>query len=124
MNQRDDDGSLEFVGEDIINHTAEKEKVLVKLGNAFDVVGERKQTDFKYDSTRQIIEEEYEIKLRNHKKSDVNVIAEENLGRGTNWEIIDTTGKWTKENSQKIQFRVAVDADDEEVITYRVRYSW
>lgn len=124
VNQRDDDGSLEFVGEDIISHTAAKEKVLIKLGNAFDVVGERKQTDYKYDEARRIIEEEYEIRLRNRKESDVNVIVEENLGRGTNWEIIEKSNSFTKENSQKIQFKIAVDADDEEVIKYRVRYSW
>ena len=124
VNQRDDDGSLEFVGEDIINHTAEKEKVLVKLGNAFDVVGERKQTDFKYDSTRKTIEEEYEIKLRNHKKSDVNILVSENLGRGVNWEILDSNEKWKKENSQKIEFNIPVKADGEQVVKYRVRYSW
>ena len=124
VNQRDDDGSLEFVGEDIINHTAAKEKLLIKLGNAFDVVGERKQTDYKYDSTRNIIEEEYEIKLRNHKKSAVNVIVEENLGRGNTWEILDSNEKWTKENSQKIDFNIAIKADAEEVVKYRVRYTW
>lgn len=125
VNQRDsDDGSLEFVGEDIIQHTARKEEVLIKLGNAFDVVGERKQTDYEYDSTRKIVEEEYEIKIRNRKDQDVQVIVDESLGRGANWGILSSSHKWSKESSDKIRFKVDVDADEEEIVKYRVKYSW
>ncbi|PIR31567.1 MAG: DUF4139 domain-containing protein [Alphaproteobacteria bacterium CG11_big_fil_rev_8_21_14_0_20_44_7] len=125
VNQRDDDGSLEFIGEDIIDHTARNEDVLVRLGSAFDVVGERKQIDFSYDSNRKIIEEEFEIKLRNQKKKgDVKVIVKENLYRAANWKIISSSDKYDKENSNTIHFPIEIDAGEEKTIRYRVRYSW
>ena len=61
------DGSLEFIGEDVIGHTPRDEKVRVKLGSAFDIVGERRQTAFVVDSKAHWIEEEVQIELRNHK---------------------------------------------------------
>jgi hypothetical protein len=124
VNQRDDDGSLEFIGEDIIEHIAAKEDVLIKLGNAFDVVGERKQIDYQADSTRQFVEEEYEIKLRNRKKQAVEIVVQENLGRGNSWEVLSSSQKWTKENSNKIQFKISLKPDAEQVVKYRVKYSW
>src|SRR5262249_4181411 len=63
--QDDADGTLEFIGEDLIDHTPRDEKVLVKLGQAFDVVGERKQTDFTIDTNRKTITESYHIEIRN-----------------------------------------------------------
>src|SRR5436305_12365881 len=70
--KKDADGSLEFVGEDLIDHTARDEKVVLYTGDAFDVVGERKQTDFKKISDREYTED-FEIKVRNHKKEEVTV---------------------------------------------------
>ena len=61
------DGSLEFIGEDMIEHTPKDEDVRVKLGTAFDVVGERRQTDFTVNSKGRVMEEAFEIKVRNHK---------------------------------------------------------
>ena len=61
------DGSLEFIGEDRIDHTPKNETVLLKLGSAFDVVGERRQVDFKIDTSRNTMTEEIEVKIRNHK---------------------------------------------------------
>ncbi|MFQ5591032.1 MAG: DUF4139 domain-containing protein [Phycisphaerae bacterium] len=118
------DDSLEFIGEDKIDHTPKDEEVLIKLGTAFDVVGERKQTDFKVDSRRDWMEETIEIKLRNHKDQPVKVIVKENLYRWTNWDIRGETQSYKKIDARTIHFPVEVKADDEVTIRYTVHYSW
>src|SRR5690606_11157702 len=65
LDERDD--TLEFIGEDVIDHTPKDETVTVKLGSAFDVVGERRQTEFSVDRSAERIDETIEIKVRNHK---------------------------------------------------------
>ncbi len=122
--KRDDaDKSLEFIGEDKIAHTPRDEKLVLYVGDAFDVVGERKQTDFKKPAHR-VIEEAFEIKLRNHKEQDVNVKVVEKLYRWSQWEIIEKNHDFTKLDSRTIAFDVKVPKDAERVITYRVRYTW
>jgi hypothetical protein len=118
------DQTLEFIGEDTIDHTPKDEKVLIKLGSAFDVVGERKQTDFKVDSSHKSMEEEIEIKLRNHKTEPVTVIVKENLYRWGNWEITEKTQDYEKVDARTIHFPVQVKKDGEATVRYRARYTW
>jgi len=118
------DGSLEFIGEDTIDHTPKDEEVLIKLGSAFDVVGERKQTEFNVDSRRDWMDETIEIKLRNHKEEPVKVIVKENLYRWTNWKITESTHHYDKVDSRTVHFPVDVPKDGEVTIKYTVRYSW
>ena len=118
------DDSLQFVGEDVIQHTPKDEKVLVKLGSAFDIVGERKQTDFKVDVNAHTAEEAFEITLRNHKKEAVEVIVKENLYRWLNWEIIASSDKFEKQDSRTIHIPVTIAPDGTATVTYRVKYTW
>jgi hypothetical protein len=118
------DGGLEFIGEDKIDHTPKDEDVSVKLGSAFDVVGERRQVNFSVDSTGKVMEEEIEVKLRNHKTQAVNVVVKENLFRWTNWKILTKTHEFKKEDARTINFPVTVPKDGETVVRYRVRYTW
>jgi hypothetical protein len=118
------DGSLEFIGEDRIDHTPKDETVRVKLGSAFDVVGERKQTDFTVDTKAKWLEEQFEIRLRNHKDSAVKVVVKENLFRWSNWKILTKTHEFIKEDSRTITFPVEVPKDGETFVRYRVRYTW
>lgn len=118
------DGSLEFIGEDLIDHTPKNEDVLVKLGSAFDVVGERRQVDFAVDSKARWLEEEIEVKLRNHKKEAVEVVVKENLYRWTNWTIQRSSQRYEKEDARTIHIPVRVEKDAEIAVRYRVRYSW
>ena len=118
------DGTLEFIGEDVIDHTPKDEKVLVKLGSAFDVVGERRQVDFSVNTTAKWMEEEIEVKLRNHKKEAVDVIVKENLYRWTNWQIKSSSHTYEKEDARTIHVPVTIAKDGEAVVRYRVRYSW
>ena len=121
----DADGALEFVGEDLIDHTARDETVQVKLGSAFDVVGERKQVDFRIDTSGKWIEEDIEIKLRNQKPDEtVTVLAKENLYRWTNWSIIRRSQDFTKDDSRTILFPVRLAPKAEAVVRYTVRYTW
>lgn len=123
--KRDDaDNSLEFIGEDVIQHTTENEKVLVKLGSAFDIVGERVQTDFKIDNDAHWATESFEIKVRNHKKEKVSVLITETLYRGANWSIPEATDAWTKQDFQSIRIPVEVPVDSEKVVKYTVKYTW
>ena len=118
------DGSLEFIGEDTIDHTPKDEQVRVKLGSAFDVVGERRQVSFSVDTTAKWMEEEIEVKLRNHKPQPVDVIVKENLYRWNSWKILTQTHKYDKEDARTISFPVKVAKDGEAVVRYRVRYTW
>jgi len=118
------DGTLEFVGEDSIDHTPKDETVRVKLGSAFDVVGERRQTDFVVDSNARWMEESFEIKLRNHKDQPVDVIVKENLYRWSTWNVTSKSHDFTKEDARTIHFPVKVPKDGETVVKYRVRYTW
>jgi hypothetical protein len=118
------DGSLEFIGEDTIDHTPKDEQVRVKLGSAFDVVGERRQVSFSVDTAAKWMEEEIEVKLRNHKSQPVDVVVKENLYRWSNWKILTQTHKYDKEDARTISFPVKVAKDGETVVRYRVRYTW
>jgi hypothetical protein len=122
--RRDDGGQLQFVGENIIDHTPDKELVRVKTGNAFDLVGERKQTNFHLDTGDKWMDETFEIKLRNHKKEPVEIRVVEHLYRWSNWEITKKSDDFTKKDAQTIEFRIPVKPDEERTLNYTVHYSW
>jgi hypothetical protein len=123
--RRDDDGQLQFVGENEIDHTPRNETIRVTTGNAFDLVGERKQTDFHVDTRAHQMDESFEIKLRNRKKNEaVNIRVVEHLYRWNNWEITAKSDDFVKRDSQTIEFNVSVKPDEERVITYTTHYSW
>jgi hypothetical protein len=118
------DDSLEFIGEDRIDHTPRNETVLLKLGSAFDVVGERRQVDFQIDTGRKLITEEIEVKIRNRKEEPVRVIVKENLYRWTNWKVVSSSHAFEKQDARTIHIPVTVAADKEAVVRYTVRYTW
>jgi len=118
------DDTLEFIGEDRIDHTPRNESVLLKLGSAFDVVGERRQVDYSVDSSRKLITEEIEVKLRNRKDEPVKVVVRERLYRWSNWKIQSSTHPFEKQDANTIHIPVTVPADKEVVVRYTVRYSW
>jgi hypothetical protein len=122
--QRDEDGQLEFVGENNIDHTPKDETVRVYVGNAFDIVGERKRTAFKVDNSNNWADESFEIVLRNRKKEAVEVRVVEHLFRWVNWEIREHSEAFSKLDAQKIEFRVKLEPDEEKKLTYSVHYSW
>ncbi len=119
------DDSLEFIGEDAIDHTPREEKVKLYIGNAFDIVGERKQTNFRLDRSRRQADESFEIKVRNRKEEDtVTVEVIENLYRWVQWEITEASHEYEKVEARTIKFPVTVDPDEEAKITYTVHYTW
>ncbi len=122
--RRDADGQMEFVGEDMIDHTPRNETIRVTTGNSFDLVGERKQTNFHVDTSDKWLDETFEIKLRNRKKEPVEIRVVENLYRWSNWEITQKSDDFLKTDSQTIEFRVPVKPDEERTVTYTVHYSW
>ena len=125
MYQADIDGSPLLIGEDAIDHTPKGEDVTLTIGEAFDLVGERKQTVFKRIGEK-VVEESYEIELRNQKESeDVEIRVVEHLSRGTNWEITSATPEdFEKTDSNTIEWRVPVPAKGKATIVYTVRYSF
>jgi len=123
--RRDDGGQLQFVGENVIDHTPRNETVRVTTGNAFDLVGERKQTDFRVDTGEKWVDETFEIKLRNRKKdAAVEIRVVEHLYRWSNWNITAKSDEFVKKDAQTIEFRVPVKPDEEKTLTYTVHYSW
>jgi hypothetical protein len=122
--RRDSDGQLEFTGENVIDHTPKDETIRVTTGNSFDLVGERKRTDYKVDNRNHHLDESFEIKLRNHKKVPVEIRVVEHLNRGENWEITDKSDDYKKKDSHMIEFPVQVKPDEEKTVTYTVHYTW
>lgn len=123
--RQDDDGKLQFVGEDMIDHTARDETLRLYTGNAFDLVGERKRTNIKVDSSNHWIDESFEIKVRNRKQDEpVEIRVVEHLYRWTNWEIREPSNAFEKKDAQTIEFRVALKPGEEKTLTYTAHYSW
>jgi len=118
--KEDVDKSLEFVGEDLIDHTPKDEKVRVYLGDAFDVVGERKRTDYKKIS-EDVWEESYQIKIRNHKEEKIQVTVVEHLHFYTDWKITETNFDYIKKDAQTVEFKLPIEKDGETVLNYTVR---
>lgn len=122
--QRDaDDGRLEFIGENNIDHTAKNEDVRIEVGKAFDIVGERKVADQGSSSFQKRSEQTIEIKLRNRKTEPVTVRVVEHL-YGPNWQLVEKSDEFKKKDAQTIEFNVPVKPDEERTVTYRVRYEW
>ena len=119
--QKDSRGGVLFIGEDRIAHTPKDEDVTIHIGNAFDVVAERKQTDYKKIDTH-TWEMEYEITLRNHKETPIVVQVNEPIGG--DWEMLSSSYKYTKTGAFAAQFDVPVEKDGTAVLTYRIRAKW
>jgi hypothetical protein len=119
--QQDSRGGSLFAGEDHIDHTPKDEEISLHIGNAFDIVAERKQTDYKRIADR-LYEMEYEITLRNHKDAPITVEVNEPIGG--DWEMVNSTYKFTKTAAFAAQFDVPVDKDGTSVLKYRVRVKY
>jgi hypothetical protein len=121
---RKDGAQLEFVGEDTIPHTPRNESVRLNLGNAFDLTGERKRTDFSVDQQRRSMEERFEIKLNNRGRKPVEIRVVEHLVRASNWNVAAKSHEFRKLDSNTIEFNVPVPPERESTVTYSVRYTW
>jgi hypothetical protein len=119
--QKDSRGGVLFIGEDRIAHTPKDEDVTIHIGNAFDVVCERKQTDYKKIDTH-TWEMEYEITLRNHKETPIVVQVNEPIGG--DWEMLSSSYKYTKTSAFAAQFDVPVEKDGIAVLKYRIQAKW
>ncbi|MFL6445873.1 MAG: DUF4139 domain-containing protein [Candidatus Sulfotelmatobacter sp.] len=122
--RRNDDGQMEFTGENMIDHTPKDETVRIYTGNSFDLTGERRRTNYTVDNKQDAATETFEIKVRNHKKEPVEIRVVEHLYRGKNWSVAANSDKYMKKDSQTIEFPVTVQPDGEKVITYTARYTW
>jgi hypothetical protein len=118
---RDAQGGQQFIGEDNIDHTPKDEDVRVKVGDAFDVVAERKQTDYKV-ITPTVYEYAYEITIRNHKDAPVSVIVNEPIGG--DWRMVSSTHEAEKTAAFAARFRVSVPKNGEAKLAYRVRVKY
>jgi hypothetical protein len=119
--QADSKGGVHFAGEDRIGHTPKDETLKLKIGNAFDVVCERNQIDFQKIASN-VYEFEYEITLRNHKGTAIQVEVNEPIG-GT-WRMLQSSHEWTKTSAWASQFTVPVVPDGTAVLKYRVRVTY
>ncbi len=119
--QKDSKGGILFAGEDRIGHTPKDEELNIHIGNAFDVVAEHKQTDYKRIDTH-TWEMEFEVTLRNHKDAPVTVQVNEPIGG--DWEMLSSTFKYTKTAAFAAQFNVPVAKNGTSVLKYRIRARW
>jgi len=116
--KKDSEGKLQFIGEDSIDHTPKDELLRIFVGQAFDIVGERKQLD--YNLLADWYEYTWEITLRNHKDEDITVTVLENTGG--DWNILKENYDHTKESNNKVKWRIPVKANSETKLQYTIRY--
>jgi hypothetical protein len=114
----DASGSQQFVGEDWIDHTPKDESVKIKLGNAFDVVGERTQKEFKKLASN-LYEVEWEIALRNH-KSDAQTVTVIEPVPG-DWQVLGSSHTYEKIEAHTLKYRIPVPKEGTTKLTYRIR---
>jgi hypothetical protein len=122
--RHNDDGQIEFTGENVIDHTPRDENVRVYTGNAFDMTGERRRTDYRLEINQHYLDESFEIKVRNHKKETVDVRVVEHLYRWLTWNVSAKSDAYRKLDSQSIEFPVTIAPDGEKTITYTAHYTW
>ncbi len=122
--RRDNDGQMEFVGENSIGHTPEDEKVHLSTGKAFDVTGDRKQTSFKVNAMQRVIDESYLVTVKNAKDKPVDVDVQEHLFRAANWDIVEKSSSFEKHDSSTVVFPITVPAHGQQTVSYTVHYSW
>ena len=118
------DGALEFIGEDMIDHTPRNERIRLGLGNSFDVVGERLRTDFKSYIAQNTMNESFTIELRNQKDVAQKVIVRETMARAKEWKITESNVVGTKRSSHMMEWVIEVPAEGSSKIEYTVRYDW
>ena len=111
-------GSQQFIGEDWIDHTPKDERVKIKLGDAFDVVGERTQKEWRKLAPA-LWEVEWEIALRNHKEQDQTVTVIEPVPG--DWQVLHSTHAWEKPEAHTLRFSIAVPKEGAAKLVYRVR---
>ena len=119
--KKDKSGAEQFVGEDTIDHTPRDETLRLEVGDAFDVVAERAQSDFKVVSPRQN-ESAWTISLRNRKEEDVVITVREPMGG--DWTLVSSSIPGKKVDQQTLEFTVPVHAGKEVKLTYRVALRW
>jgi len=122
--RQDTDGQLEFTGENDIKHTPRDETIRAFTGSAFDLQGERRQSDYHIDFNSRWVDESFEIKLRNHKKEAAVVRVVEHMYRGLGWDIVEKSATFLKTDAQTIEFQVQVPPDGEKTVTYKAHYTW
>jgi len=120
----DDDGQLEFTGENTIDHTPKNETIRVYLGNAFDLVGERTRMNFYKHPSQNLIRETFEVEIRNRSEATVAVQVVEHLYRWSDWEIQKPSHKFDQTDSQTIEFLLTVKPDGTQKVSYTVEYTW
>jgi hypothetical protein len=117
----DSKGDLQFIGEDEIDHTPKDEKVRVYLGDVFDITCERNKIDTK-DLGPYHKQEIYQIKLKNHKDTDVVVTVVEATPGWLEWHITDSNIEYKKISAYKVEFQVPVKTNGENTLTYTIDY--
>jgi hypothetical protein len=122
--KRDTDGQLEFLGENDIDHTPKDETVRVYTGNAFDLTGDRKQTNYTINNQNRTLDESFTITLHNHKTTPAEIRVVEHLYRGANWEITAKTNTFLKTDANTIEFRVTLPPGADKTLGYTAHYTW
>lgn len=122
VQKADTEGSLQFIGEDAIDHTPKDETLRLLLGNAFDITGERIQTHLQQKN--RLREESYQIKIANHKQEKVTVTIVEHMNNWRGWNIVQSDHKYVKKDTKTIEFNLTIPANSEQSVNYTVRYMW
>ncbi len=125
VNKRDTaDDSLEFIGEDIIDHTPKNDEIEIKLGNAFDVIAKREVINSNRNNDEKWRTETVKITLKNSKKNPIELIVREHASHYGNWKLIKQSHEHEKKNASTFEFPVRLKADEEVQLTYTIKRSW
>lgn len=118
------DGTLEFIGEDSIDHTPKNEEITLTLGSSSDITGKRVMLAERVNNEQKWAEEDIEITLKNHKAAPVAITVKETMRRSANWKIANHNHAYDKTDAQHLRFDVTVPSESEDKVKYTVRYTW
>lgn len=116
------DATLEFVGEDEIDHTPKDEKLSLYIGDAFDIVAEQTVTDAR--NGRNFETYTRKVELRNRKDSDVIVFVDEKIPQGRNWKVEQSNIEHQKKDAYTCRFAVEIKANQTVALEYQLTQTW
>ncbi len=122
--RRDQDGQLEFIGENQIDHTPKGETLRIATGDAFDLTGTRTQTEYTIDNNHDFLDESFSIVLKNARATPANIRVVEHLYRALNWTITTSSDKYAKTDAHTIEFQIIVPPSADKTLTYSAHYTW
>jgi hypothetical protein len=117
----DREGRLQFLGEDRIHHTPRNERLRLYIGDAFDVVGTRRQVSERRLSDT-VREYTVEVEVRNRKETPAEVAVVERVYG--DWTVTEHSHDFEQLDARTLEFPLTLGPDETATVRYTVRVQY